>query len=69
LNFGPEIFALKRINDKTRESVTVLINVTNKQVQLKQPVKGRDLLDEDIGAEKSKLEPYQICWIKETEEA
>jgi glucosylglycerate phosphorylase len=63
LSLSPSLFAVERYNEITSERIVAIINVTDKTVELNEPIRGRDLLSIEQSELINKLNPYQIAWI------
>ncbi|WP_139902975.1 sugar phosphorylase [Clostridium thermarum] len=63
LELSPSLFAVERYNESTDERIIAIVNVTDKNVKLKEPIVGRDLLASGQIEEVTDLKPYQIAWI------
>ena len=65
LDVGRDVFAVKRISCDEAEQVLCLINVTDDEQQITNPVKktARDLLTDRIHGSQLTLEPYQVLWL------
>ncbi len=59
------IFAIKRINSETNSTVTVLINVSSKQVVLNVPITGKELFTGRKIDENIVMNGLEFMWIKE----
>jgi len=65
LDVGKEMFAVKRSSRDEAKQVLCLINVTEREQQMDNPVKktARDLLTNRIHGSQLTLEPYQVLWL------
>lgn len=63
LNLSPSLFAVERYNEENDEKITAVINITDKVIELDEPIHGKDLLSAEESTLVKKLEPYQISWI------
>jgi glucosylglycerate phosphorylase len=68
LDLGPKVFALRRTDERTGETIVAVNNLTNAPVDVNveaalQGRRGRDLLGGDDAARGS-LAAYQVAWIK-----
>jgi glucosylglycerate phosphorylase len=64
MELGPELFALKRINNETGEEIIFALNVTAGTVKLNGVLKGIDQLTGQTISEGSLLQPYGFVWIQ-----
>jgi glucosylglycerate phosphorylase len=64
MELGPELFALKRINNETGEEIIFAVNVTAETVKLNGVLKGIDQLTGQMISEGSLLQPYGFVWIQ-----
>lgn len=64
LDLGEDIFALERFNEKTGEKITLILNVTNKQVEVKCNITGIDKITKRKVDNNITLNPYEFVWIK-----
>ncbi|EZP75235.1 sucrose phosphorylase-like protein [Parageobacillus genomosp. 1] len=64
LELGDHVFALKRENGHTGESVYLVVNVTPNEVRVDLGVSGEDLLTGKKVNGSFTLSPYQFVWIK-----
>jgi glucosylglycerate phosphorylase len=64
LDFGENLFGLKRINAETGEEITFVVNLDSRTVEAKLPKPGKDLLTGKEMSEAVEFEPYQFVWIK-----
>jgi glucosylglycerate phosphorylase len=65
LELGEHVFALKRENEQTKESVYFVVNVTANEVKVDLGVNGEDLLTGEKVNKSFTLAPYQFVWVKE----
>ncbi|NWL88540.1 alpha-amylase [Paenibacillus sp. 79R4] len=65
LELDSRVFAVRRNNAKTGCTVTAIINVTGRPVQIKAPKSGRDLLTNKETGDMLELGPYGYMWIQE----
>ena len=66
LDFGPSVFAVRRENAKTGETLVALHNVTNQPVNVLLEIGSRvDLIaQESLAGNTVTLAPYQVRWLK-----
>ncbi|MFP4026641.1 MAG: sugar phosphorylase [Candidatus Brocadiia bacterium] len=65
LDFGPEIFAVRRHNTETDETILALHNVTEREQQFEMGQGGRDIITEEtLRNSRGYLSAYQIRWVK-----
>jgi len=65
LDVGKELFAVQRTSRDEAHQVLCIINVTEQEQQIINPVKktARDLLTDRIHGSQLTLEPYQVLWL------
>ena len=63
LNLSSSLFVIERYNEITNERIIVIINVTDKVIELDKSIKGRDLLSSEQSELISTIDPYQVAWI------
>ncbi|MFB5192327.1 sugar phosphorylase [Alicyclobacillus fastidiosus] len=64
LDFGETVFALKRENHQTQESIYFILNVGRRETTVTSPVTGINLMtDEEVNGTLY-LAPYEFAWIK-----
>ncbi|MFE0557246.1 alpha-amylase family glycosyl hydrolase [Paenibacillus sp. NPDC058910] len=64
LDLDNRVFAVRRSNERTGSTVTAVINVTGRPVQIKAPAQGTELLTSMEFGEMLELEPYGYAWIQ-----
>ncbi|MEH0688634.1 sugar phosphorylase [Vibrio cholerae] len=65
LELNPQVLTLLRGEGK--EQILVLVNVSNKLVELDLPYSGQDLLSGEYLQGQFQVQPLQVCWIKTSE--
>lgn len=63
LNLSSSLFAVERYNEATHEKIIAIINVTDKTVELDQPIRGKDLLSSERSELITSMSPYETAWI------
>lgn len=63
MDFGPNIFSLKRIDDHSKNEILTLTNVTNQSVHLSN-LFGNELISDTIVTGELTLPPYGYAWIE-----
>lgn len=64
LDYGSDVFALRRFNSETGEQILFIVNVKAEPVQLTVKVEGTNIMDgRKIGKELS-LQPYEFVWLQ-----
>lgn len=64
LDFGQDIFSLERYNEETQEKITLLVNVSAKDIEIDTNIIGKDIITCSQINGKIKLKPYEFMWIK-----
>ncbi|RNA67910.1 alpha-amylase family glycosyl hydrolase [Alteribacter keqinensis] len=64
LDLGASVFALKRTNTETGNTVYAVVNVTNEHVSVDLPEAGTDLFTGERTGKAVTLAPYQYIWVK-----
>jgi sucrose phosphorylase len=62
-SLSASLFAVERYNELTNEKIIAIINVTDKTVELHEPIKGKNLLSKEQSDLITKIDPYQVAWI------
>jgi glucosylglycerate phosphorylase len=63
LDLGETVFALKRVNQETGESLYFVVNVENQETSVDLPVSGTDLISGNRIDGPVRLAPYQFVWV------
>lgn len=61
-DFGKNVFSLLRIGKK--DKIVFVINVTSDKIKIKIPLKGENILNNQIIENDIQLQPYEFVWIK-----
>lgn len=64
LDYGQDVFALRRFNQETGEEIVFVVNVKAEPVQLSCNVEGTNILNGERIEKEMSLEPYQFVWIQ-----
>jgi glycosidase len=64
LDYGNKVFALKRKNDQTGESITFIVNVDCNATVIHTDLTGEDLITGRKVDKEIALKPYEFIWIK-----
>lgn len=65
LSLDQRVFALRRINQVTGDSLVAVINVTDQKFEILSEVEGVDILSGESVKEVIEMDAYQVRWIKE----
>lgn len=66
LDFGEQVFALRRGDESTGATILCIVNLTNREavVEISAEAAGRDILSGDrVAAGQCKLEPFAVRWL------
>ncbi|MGL4572473.1 MAG: sugar phosphorylase [Clostridium sp.] len=64
LDMGEDLFGIERFNEETKEKITFIINITNKEVSIPGNINGTDILSKRKVEHISTLKPYSFVWVK-----
>ncbi|MEG1003747.1 MAG: sugar phosphorylase [Clostridium sp.] len=64
LELGEDLFGIERFNEETKDKITFIINITNKEVDIPSNLIGLDILTERKVEDINTLKPYNFIWIK-----
>lgn len=63
LDLSPHVFSIIRHHEKTNEKILVIVNVSNKQLNLDTTYEGIDIIEQEIISNEIIMNPYQYRWI------
>lgn len=64
LELGEDLFGIERFNEETKDKITFIINISNKEVDIPSNLIGLDILTERKVEDINTLKPYNFIWIK-----